>query len=302
MIADFDDGCLWMYVLIDEVWGQVAPRYRRPGPEPACSDSELLTMRVVGECRGWDVETDLLSHWREHRDLFPIIPERSRFNRRRRNLRYARNDLRRVLLALLDLAHDRQTVIDSLPVPVMTFQRVPRSPAVSGEKACGAAFGKVPTKNQTIFGYKLHVLVTLNGVILDFILASANLSDLAIGMELLAAHHDLTTLGDKASISRAVAADLQSNADVTLLTIPRRTQVVQLPSPVADLHHHFRQIIETVNQQLSAQFHLERNHAKSFWGVCARLYGKLTAHTLCIYLNRLLGHPVWLQIKALAFH
>ena len=25
------------------------------------------------------------------------------------------------------------------------------------------------------------------------------------------------------------------------------------------------------------------------------------AHTLCIYLNRLLGNPEWLQIKGLAF-
>jgi hypothetical protein len=39
----------------------------------------------------------------------------------------------------------------------------------------------------------------------------------------------------------------------------------------------------------------------SFWGLCARLYTKLTAHTLCLYLNRLLGNPDWLQIKGLAF-
>jgi hypothetical protein len=31
------------------------------------------------------------------------------------------------------------------------------------------------------------------------------------------------------------------------------------------------------------------------------LYTKLTAHTLCIYLNRLLDNPDWLRIKALAF-
>jgi hypothetical protein len=31
------------------------------------------------------------------------------------------------------------------------------------------------------------------------------------------------------------------------------------------------------------------------------LYTKLTAHTLCIYLNRLLGKPDFLQIKTLAF-
>jgi hypothetical protein len=37
------------------------------------------------------------------------------------------------------------------------------------------------------------------------------------------------------------------------------------------------------------------------WGQCTRLYAKLTAHTLCIYINRLLGKLDFLQIKALAF-
>lgn len=87
MMAQFEDYCLWMYVVIDELWPGVAARYRRSGPSPACSDSELVTMVLVGESRGWDEETDLVREWRARRDLFPIVPERSRFNRRRRLLR-----------------------------------------------------------------------------------------------------------------------------------------------------------------------------------------------------------------------
>jgi hypothetical protein len=62
-----------------------------------------------------------------------------------------------------------------------------------------------------------------------------------------------------------------------------------------------RQRIETVNGQLTEQFNIETNHAHTFWGLCTRLYAKLTAHTLSIYINRLLGKPDFLQIKALAF-
>ncbi|RJP50276.1 MAG: IS982 family transposase, partial [Anaerolineaceae bacterium] len=58
---------------------------------------------------------------------------------------------------------------------------------------------------------------------------------------------------------------------------------------------------ETVNAQLSNQFKIEVNHAHTFWGLCTRLYTKLAAHTLCIYINRILGKPAFLQIKALAF-
>jgi hypothetical protein len=301
MIANFEDFSLWMYVTVDDVWQRIAPRYARPGPAPACSDSELITMVLVGECRGWDLETDLVASWQLHRNLFPIIPERSRFNRRRRQLALAINEVRRLVLALLDLAQDRQAAIDSLPVPVLHFHLVPSSPATGLWRSYGAAFGKVSSKQQTIFGYKLHLLVTLNGVILDFELAPANLNDLPVGVELLAEHRDLTVLGDKAYISAAVAEQLRTRAGITLLTVPRHNQRVQASAAFAALHTRWRQIIETVNQQLSEHLHLEENHAKSFAGLCARLYSKLTAHTLCVYLNRLLGNPDPLQLKQLAF-
>jgi hypothetical protein len=301
MIADFEDFCLSMYVLVDDLWTRIGPRYRRPGPAPACSDSELLTMVLVGECRGWDQETDLVAAWQDYRALFPVIPERSRFNRRRRALHHAINDLRRVALTLLDLAQDRQAVIDSLPVPVMHFHLVPSSPSTSTWRAAGASFGKVSSKKQTIFGYKLHLLVTLGGVILDFVLAPANIHDLTVGSELLAEQRDLLVLGDKAYYSTAVAAALHAEAGVTLFALPRASQRVQLPPTVVTLHTRCRQIIETVNEQLSEQLHVEDNHAKTLWGLGARLYSKLTAHTLCVYLNRLLGRPDCLQIKGLAF-
>jgi hypothetical protein len=299
MIAEFDDFCLWMYVVIDEIWQQIAPLFERPGPAPECSDSELMTMAIVGQCRGWHLETDLLSSWRERPDLFPIVPERSRFNRRRRNLMQAINCVRQVVLRMLDLAQDRYCTIDSLPVPVVQFHLVP---GASREWAAhGATFGKVVTKKQTIFGYKLHLLVTLNGVILDFVLAPAHATDLTVGEELLSEHTDLIVIGDKGYISAAVAASLSATNRLQLLTIPRRNQKRQLPRAVAEVLNARRQIIETVHGQLTDQLGIETNHAHSFWGLCARLYTKLTAHTLSMYLNRLLGKMECLQIKRLAF-
>jgi hypothetical protein len=299
MINDFSDFCLWMYVLVDDIMKQLAPFYKRPGPAPECSDSELITMALVGECRGWDVETEMLSQWKDHGDLFPIVPSQSRFNRRRRNLMQAFNLIRRAVLQTLDLACDRQCVIDSLPIPVVQFYLVPGSTA--DWPAYGATFGKVPSKNETIFGYKLHLLMTVGGLILDFELAPANATDLQVGFELLCEHTDLQVLGDKAYISADKAAELLENNRVRLQTLPRRNQKKQLPSELKHRFNAIRQVIETVNGQLSEQFHIEKNHAHTFWGLATRLLTKLTAHTLCIYINRLLGKPEFLQIKALAF-
>lgn len=299
MLPSFEDFCTWMYVIIDDLWKQIAPLFDRPGPAPLCSDSELLALALIGECRGWDIETELLSHFRDYRHLFPVQPTQSRFNRRRRQLMRAFQVLRQLVLRMLDLAQDRQCVIDSLPVPVVQFHLVPGS--TGNWDVHGAAFGKVTSKKQTIYGYKLHLLVTFSGVILDFHLAPANATDLQVGVELLSQHTDLSVLGDKAYISAAEAAELGGRNRVRLTTLPRRNQKQQLPPAVARAINSARQIIETVNGQLAEQFHVETNHAHTFWGLCARLFTKLTAHTLCIYLNRLLGNPHWLRIKALAF-
>jgi IS5 family transposase len=299
MIADFDDFCTWMYVIIDDLWQQVAPLFARPGPQARCSDSELLTLAIVGECRGWDQETNLISEWHAYRHLFPHLPERSRFNRRRRQLALGFNLVRQLALRLLDVAQNRQCVLDSLPVPVVEFHLVPT--ASSEWAAHGAAFGKVSTKKQTIYGYKLHLLVTLGGVILDFVLAPANAHDSVVGFELLENHTDLTVIGDKAYIHATRTAELRQQQRVDVLTLPRANQKRQVSAAYRRLLNQARQIIETVNGQLAAQFHVETNHAHSVQGLCARLYTKLAAHTLCIYLNRLLGNPDFLQIKQLAF-
>ena len=132
---------------MDDKWLKIAPLFKQPGPKPDCPDSELLAMALIGECRGWDVETEMLSSWQEHQDLFPKIPTQSHFNRRRRALMHAFNTIHKVILQTLDVAQNRQCVIDSLPLLVVQFYLAPSS---SGDwKTNGSTFGKVPSKNET---------------------------------------------------------------------------------------------------------------------------------------------------------
>lgn len=299
IIKDFTDFCLIVYVVVDDIYQQLAPLWCRPGPKPNCSDSELIAMVLIAESKGWDLETDLLSNLEPHRNLFPVIPSQSRFNRRRRHLMPVFNLIRQVLLSQLDLAQDRDCVIDSLPIPVVKFHLVPTSTGDWREHQ--ADFGRVSSKKQTFFGYKLHLLVTSGGLIIDFELAPASATDLHVGVELLSNHTDLGVIGDKAYISAEQAAELWKHNRIRLHTLPRKNQKVQHSAATRRLINAKRQIIETVNGQLNGQFHIETNHAHSFWGLCTRLYAKLTAHTLAIYINRLLGKDNFLQIKSLAF-
>ena len=299
MITDFDDLCLWTYVIVDDMLIKLAPLLRRPGPCPDCSDSELIAMILIAECKGWDIETELLSEFSQHPNLFPILPCQSRFNRRRRNLGTIINQIRQLLLADIEGASEQLCIIDSLPIPVMQFHLVPWS--TNNWSCYGADYGRVESKKQTIFGYKLHLLVTASGVIVDFELAPASASDLWVGYELLCGHQDKQVIGDKAYINTQIKDQLAQLNRIDLITIPRRNQKQQISRQTKRWINQIRQIVETVNGQLSQQFHIQNNHAHSFWGVCTRLYAKLTAHTLCIYLNQLSKKEAFLQIKELAF-
>jgi Transposase DDE domain len=207
--------------------------------------------------------------------------------------------IRRITLAVLDVAHDKQCVIDSLPIEVVKFHLVPSS---TGDwDAYGAAYGHCPTKKRTIYGYRLNLLVTVGGTIIDFELMSANADERDAARDMLESKRDLTVIGDKGFVNAELASDLLQHCGIRLLTLPRANQKQQVSPEVRRLFNQVRQIIETVNGQLTEQFQIETNHAHSFWGLCARLHTKLAAHTLCIALNRMLGNPEWLRIKQLAF-
>lgn len=301
MIADFADLCTYVYVLVDELYQAVAAPYdHRPGPRSACSDSEVITLTVVAELLGLDEEVAFLAYLaRHHRALFPHLPERSRYNRRRRQLIEVTNRIRGGLMqALLPhlLPEERELcVIDSLPVPVVGFHHARSDHRWYGE----AAYGHVASKQQTIYGDKLHLLITHSGLILDFALVPANRTDGTLTEQLLIDKARLTVLGDKGYLNSPLQDALAVRNDVILLTPKRQNQRAPLPATLTRALAHFRQIIETVNSQLVGQLQLQRNHAKSLSGLCARVQAKLTAHTMGLYLNRLLSQPL-LALKPLA--
>ena len=176
-------------------------------------------------------------------------------------------------------------VIDSLPVPVVGFHHARGAHRWYGE----ASYGYVASKQQTIFGFKLHLLTTRSGLILDFALAPAHHADGALAEQLLLDKQWLIALGDKAYLNAALQGLLAWRND---LTPQRRNQREQLPEALTGAITHFRQIIETVNSPLAGQFQAERNHAKSITGLCARIQAKLAAHTVGLWLNCLLGRPL----------
>lgn len=260
----------------------------------------MSTLTLVAELLGLDEERACLrDRARNHPTRFPRLPERSRYNRRRRQRIEVSNRLRAGVLPLT-LGHRAPeeralAVIDSLPVPVVGFHHARGEHRWYGE----ADYGHGAAKRQTIFGDKRHLLIAHGGRIRDFALAPANHSDPTLRARLLLDKAGLTVLGDKGYRNAARQELLAGRNDRTLLTPTRANQRVPLSAARTAAINHFRQVIETVNSQLVEQFRLQRNRAKSVSGRCARVQAKRTAHTLGLYLNRLLGQPL-LALKPLA--
>lgn len=294
MIRDFVDLCTYVYVATDEVYRRmIAPYDTRPGPRPRFTDSELLTVSIVAELVGLDAETRCLAYLRRnHPTLFPQLPERSRYNRRRRQLAEVTNRVRGAMMERLWRVLEAEGVdlcaIDSVPVPAVGFHHARHDHRWYGE----ADYGRVAAKKQTVYGFKLHLLVSACGLILDFALVAANRADGTLAEQLLIDKAGLTVLGDKGYINGALHRMLAARNALSVLTPRRRNQRQQLPEALTRAINRARQIIETVNSQLVGQCHLQRNRAKSVWGLASRVHAKLAAHTFGLYLNYCLGRPL----------
>jgi len=83
----------------------------------------------------------------------------------------------------MELYWDEHCVVDSLPISVVQFHLAPQARIKWSD--WGADYGPVPSKKVMIFGFKLHMLITMGGLIIDFELAPASKLDLAVGRELL---------------------------------------------------------------------------------------------------------------------
>ncbi len=294
MIENFVDLCTYVYVVADEAYQRVvAPYDTRPGPRSGFTDSELLTVSVVAELAGLDAETRCLAYLRRnHPTLFPLLPERSRYNRRRRQLAEATNRLRGAIMErlwwVLEAEGQDLCAIDSAPVPAVGFHHARHDHRWYGE----AAYGRVASKQQTVYGFTLHLLISACGLVLDFALVAANEADGTLAEQLLIDRAGLVVLGDNGYVSGPLHQLLAWRNGVTVLTSRRKNQRAPLPEALTRAINQARQIVETVNSQLVQQCNLQRNRAKSVGGLATRVHAKLAAHTLGLYLNYRAGRPL----------
>ena len=212
---------------------------RRPGPTPNCPEvSDILTVAWLLEYIGEDSENSGYRRIKaELKTVFPGLPERSRFNRRRRNLSTASEVLRQALTNCWFPKAD-VFIVDSFPIPVCDFKRANASKSdfkwADGSGTL-ATYGNYATKSLgTFFGFRGTLITTANGVPVDFCMTSADRDDRDV-LPLLAERGEYPIiLGDKGYISQHLQTELMETQGTVLVPTLKRNQKQQYPESFAN--------------------------------------------------------------------
>jgi hypothetical protein len=264
----------------------------RPGPAPRLSDSEVVTLAIYQELIGEPREDHFFRlHHEQLRPYFPGLNERSRYNRRKRDLWCVILAVRISLQVVLEALELEETaVIASVPVPCMGYKREKHASDFVGT----AEYGVCSSKALKYFGLKLHSVVSLTGVVMGFLLTGASRYDNQAVIELLDSfsHHLKRLLGDGAYNDAALQTFLEQYRSVEVLAPVKVNQQPVRSKQTQKQLNRLRLICETVNAQLQEQLHLSKHYAKSTGGLMTRMAAKVTAHSVGMMVNKLLGRPL----------
>jgi hypothetical protein len=261
-----------------------------PNPPKLC-DLDIIALTLCAEAMSIDSESYFWSKLTsDHRADFPHLIARCNFNRRKRNLAPFLNEYNQRLAARLNEAEDAY-IVDSMPVPICNIARAGRS------RICAETLESAPDKGYSaitksyFFGYKLHLVTSLRGVVHSFQLSKASVHDLHFLEEIKGGSlNNCVLLGDKGYISAEQQTDLFNTAKIELAVPPRSNQKGGKKYPY--IFKKCRKRIETQFSQLCDQFLIKRNYAKTFNGLCTRIISKIAAFTSLQYLNTINNKPL----------
>jgi hypothetical protein len=149
-------------------------KLRQRGFQPNLTDSEVITMEIVGEFLGYDTDKQIWQYFKEHwSHFFPAIPDRTNFARQAANLHAIKQMLQNMLAKALGAYSDQLHIVDGLPIPVCKFARAYFSRSFKEE----AAYGYCATKKERYYGFRGHIVISSTGVITAATFTKANVDE-----------------------------------------------------------------------------------------------------------------------------
>ncbi len=270
-----------VYCLVEDFLA--GKRLRKRGAAPTLPDSEVLTMEIVGEFLGIDTEIGMFRYFRQYyADWFPKLLkiDRTTFTRQAANLWKVKQSLHQEIVQ--KIPHDPYlSLVDSFPVPVCRFARAYRCRSFGGV----AAYGHDHVARQTFYGFRAHLRLAWPGVIVDYVLAPANLAD-TDGAEELFDGACGYVLADR-NYWKPILFESWKEKGLYLLAPYKSAKREKQPWPRFLIHARYR--IETVFAQLAERFHAKRVWARDLWHLTSRWARKLLSHLLAVFFCFQLG-------------
>jgi hypothetical protein len=282
-----DEFIINVFCLVDDLLNELlnGQRLRQRGFQPNLTDSEVITIEIVGEFLGYDQDKKIWEYFKNHwSHFFPKIPDRVNFVRQAANLHIVKQKLQEKLAETLGAYQDRLHIIDGLPMPTCKFARAHFSRIFKGQ----AAYGYSATKKERYFGFHGHVVISSCGVITTATFAAANIDERDICPELTKNIRGFL-LGDKGFIRPSLKEELCLNG-LHLQTPVRGNMKESRPVSFLRWMTSTRRLVETVIGQLAERFHIEKIRARNLWHQISRFWRKLLAHTVCIKINLKFGN------------
>ena len=248
--------------------------------KPKLTDIELIAMNLTAEYLSIDSECQ----------LFRIIPnclktkiDRSVYNRRRRKL-FSSIEFIRNELSFKFNEFENYFIVDSMPLEVTKLSRSLRSNICREEFDTAPNKGYCASQKMHYYGYKIHAVCSVDGVLKSFDLSKASVHDIHYLKDIKNQFSDCVILGDKGYLSADYQLDLFTTKNIKL-EIPMRKNQKDYKKQ-AYIFRKKRKRIETLFSQLCDQFMIRRNYAKSFSGFKTRILSKITAVTIIQYINK----------------
>ncbi len=262
----------------------------RCGVVPKFSDLEVIALGITAEFFGFDSEN--LLFYRLHHECkedLPNLISRRQFNARRKLTARLAEEIRKDVARAIDGPED-VFCIDSKPVKVCRNARAKRCTMGQDNPDAAPDWGYCASQGLHYYGYKLHVVCGILGVIHSFDMTAASVHDLHYLKDVRWEYHDCMMLGDKGYLCAEIQKNLFEAANITLEVPYRLNQKNWHPPTWA--YKRFRKRIETIFSQLNDNLMMIRNYAKQSCGLFTRIAGKIAAMTFMQYVNFVNHHPI----------
>ena len=207
----------------------------RRGVVPTFSDLEVVVLSVTAEAFSIDSENYLFNRMnKECPNAIPNLISRRQYNQRRKLTMALGEEIRKAIAKVMD-GGEFVFSIDSKPVRVCQNARAKRCTMGYDDFEHAPSWGYCASQNMHYYGYKLHALCGVSGVIHSYNLTAANVHDLHYLKDIRWEYHDCTILGDKGYLSAPIQLDLFETANITL-EVPYRLGPEELETTVQGLH------------------------------------------------------------------